>query len=102
MYWSSVSLIHSGYSLCWSLLALCLFIVAIACHLSETSVGVRSQFVVRYLLYSMGGSSIEYAHTSTVSPKRRRGVISFLVPRQLWLSLVGRCGLSFLLVEYDV
>ena len=36
------------------------------------------------------GSSVEYALASTVSPKRRRGVISFLIRLQIWLLIVGR------------
>ena len=56
---------------------------AMACCLSQSSVGVPEHFVVVSVVYMVGWSSGEYALASTVSPKRRRGVISFFVLRQV-------------------
>ena len=50
-----------------------------ACCLSQFSVGVSVHLVVVSVVYMVGGSSGEYALASTVSPKRRRGVMSFLI-----------------------
>ena len=77
------------------------FIVAMACRLSQSSVGVPMQSVVISLLCPMGGSSIEYALASTVSPKRRCGVIIFLILRQFWQLSVGRECPPFFLVGND-
>ena len=73
-----------------------------ACCLSQFSVGVSVHFVVVSVVYMVGGSSGEYALASTVSPKRRRGVISFLI-RLLVGSLVVRHRCPFyVLVCCDV
>ena len=58
-----------------------LFIVAIVGRLSQSSVGVPLPSVVVSSLCMMG-ASIEYALVSTVSSKRRRGVITFLSLRR--------------------
>ena len=77
--------------------------VAIACLLNQSSVGVPLHCVVETVLCLVEGSSIEYALASTVSPKRRCGVIMFFGPSAVlivvgcrWLDGVIR--LSFLLV----
>ena len=54
-----------------------------ACRLSQSSVGVPLHSIVVSLAYVVGGSSVEYALAYTVSPKRRRGVISFLFHHQI-------------------
>ena len=59
-----------------------LFMEAIACCLSQPSVGVSVHFAVVSVVYMVEGSSGEYALASTVSPKRRRGVISFFDRQQ--------------------
>ena len=56
---------------------------AIACCLSQSSVGVSVISAVVSVVYIVRGSSGEYALASTVSPKRRRGVISFFVRQQV-------------------
>ena len=66
-----------------------LFIEASACRLSQSSVGVPMHSIVVLLTYVVGGSSVEYALASTFSPKRRRGVISFLVRCQSRLLSFG-------------
>ena len=50
-----------------------------ACCLSQFSVGVPVLAAVVSVVYMVGGFFGEYALASTVSPKRRRGVISFLI-----------------------
>ena len=78
-----------------------LFMEAMACCLSQFSVGVPVHSGVVSVVYMVGGSSGEYTLASTVSPKRRRGVISFFI-----LLLVGslivwqRCS-SYVLVCCD-
>ena len=73
-----------------------------ACRLSQSSVGVPLHSSVVSLVYVVGGSSVEYALASTVSPKRRRGVSSFLIHRQIESSFVGRRYPSFFLFGNDV
>ena len=51
---------------------------ASACRRSHSSVGVSLHSIVALLTYVVRGSFVEYALATTVSPKRRRGVISFL------------------------
>ena len=64
---------------------------ASACRLSQSSVGVPLHSIVVLLTYVVGGSSVGYALASTFSPKRRRGVISFLVR---WQSRLLSSGLG--------
>ena len=54
-----------------------------ACRLSQSSVGVPLHSIVVLFAYVVGGSVGEYALASTVSPKRRRIVTSFLSRRQM-------------------
>ena len=72
---------------------------AMACYLSQSSVGVPVHSVVVSVVCMVGGSSGEYALASTVSPKRRRGVISFLFVGRFSCRLLGGGNrLSFLCV----
>ena len=57
--------------------------------------------ILRLFSEAEKSSSVEYALASTVSPKRRRGVIRFLIHRQIWLSFVERRYPSFFLVGND-
>ena len=78
MYWLLDYLTPSGYSYCCSFLVLCLLIVAILGVLASP----LSWFHCSSLLHCWCirlGSSIEYALSSTVSSKRRRGVVSFFL-----------------------
>ena len=52
---------------------------ASACCLNQSSVGVPLHSTVVSLAYVVGGSSVEDALASTVSPKRRRGVTSCFI-----------------------
>ena len=72
---------------------------AIACCLSQSSVGVPVHSAVVSVVYMEGRSSGEYALASTVSSKRRRGVISFLIDSRFSCRLLGGgVRLSFLCV----
>ena len=97
---SSGSLILFGYSICWSFLN-CTFLWW------RWPVALANPLLVFHCILCYigavfdGGSSIEYALASTVPPTSRRGVISFLLHRQFYLSLVGRNYPSFILVGCD-
>ena len=76
-----------------------LFMEAIACCLSQSSVGVPVHSAVVSVVYIVGRSSGEYALASTVSSKRRRGVSCFLFDSRFSCRLLdGGVRLSFLCV----
>ena len=76
---SGDSVIHWGSGVGFSgCRALCLRIIPTSHRRCQSCVGSSLHSVMKSSAYLFGGSSIVYALASTVSPKRRRGDLSFL------------------------